>query len=113
MTEESDPTRELRRLAADGNTEGWGRLLAGHRERLRRMVALRLDHHLQGRIDPSDVIQETYLEAWTRLPEYLRNPSVPFYLWLRFLKFVARTRMVFPPVFPPMPPCNMRLEMTR
>ena len=85
MTEKSDPTKELLRQAAEGNTDGWGRLLASHRERLRRMVALRLDRHLQGRIDPSDVIQETYLEAWSRLPEYLRNPSVPFYLWLRFL----------------------------
>jgi RNA polymerase sigma-70 factor (ECF subfamily) len=44
-----------------------------------------MDRHLQGRIDPSDVIQEAYLEAWTRLPEYLSNPAMPFFLWLRFL----------------------------
>ena len=49
------------------------------------MVALRLDRRLQGRIDPSDVIQETYLEASRRLADYLRNPSMPFFLWLRFL----------------------------
>ena len=49
------------------------------------MVALRLDQRLQGRIDPSDVIQEAYLEASARLAEYLRNPSMPFFLWLRFL----------------------------
>jgi RNA polymerase sigma-70 factor (ECF subfamily) len=49
------------------------------------MVALRLDARLHGRIDPSDVIQETYLEASARLAEYLRNPSMPFFLWLRFL----------------------------
>ena len=49
------------------------------------MVALRLDRRLQGRIDPSDVIQEAYLEASARLAEYLRNPSMPFFLWLRFL----------------------------
>jgi RNA polymerase sigma-70 factor (ECF subfamily) len=49
------------------------------------MVALRLDHRLHGRVDASDVIQETYLEAWNRLPEYLREPAMPFYLWLRFL----------------------------
>src|SRR5207245_1378518 len=40
---------------------------------------------LQGRIDASDVIQETYLEAWGRLSDYLRNPTMPFFLWLRFL----------------------------
>jgi RNA polymerase sigma-70 factor (ECF subfamily) len=49
------------------------------------MVALRLDPRLQGRIDASDVIQETYLEASTRLAEYLRRPAMPFILWLRFL----------------------------
>ena len=49
------------------------------------MIFLRLDHRLQGRIDPSDVIQESYLEASTRLAEYLRDPSMPFFLWLRFL----------------------------
>ena len=51
--------------------EGPGRA----RARLRRMVALRLDRRLQGRVDPSDVIQEAYLEAARRLPEYLANRS--------------------------------------
>jgi RNA polymerase sigma-70 factor, ECF subfamily len=64
----------------------WGQFLSAHRDRLRRMVALRLDHRLRGRIDPSDVIQEAYLEATERRPEYGRqaDPMPPF-LWLRFL----------------------------
>jgi RNA polymerase sigma-70 factor (ECF subfamily) len=78
-------TDRLLQRAAQGDRQGWGSLLAEHRERLRRMVALRLDHRLQGRIDASDVIQETYLEAWRRLAEYLQNPTMPFFLWLRFL----------------------------
>jgi RNA polymerase sigma-70 factor (ECF subfamily) len=49
------------------------------------MVALRLDQRLQGRLDASDVIQEAFLEASARLPEYLRQPALPFFLWLRFL----------------------------
>ena len=49
------------------------------------MVALRLDQRVQGRVDASDVIQEAYLEAWNRLPEYQRQPTMPFFLWLRFL----------------------------
>lgn len=52
-------------------------LLGRYRDRLRRMVKLRLDRRLQGRIDPSDVIQEAYLEASRRLDEYLRDPSMP------------------------------------
>jgi RNA polymerase sigma-70 factor (ECF subfamily) len=49
------------------------------------MVKLRLDRRLQARIDPSDVIQEAYIEAVTRLEDYLRQPSYPLFLWLRLL----------------------------
>jgi RNA polymerase sigma-70 factor (ECF subfamily) len=85
MAEDSQETARLLQRAAAGCAEDWGALLARHQERLRRMVALRLDRRLQGRIDPSDVIQEAYLEAWGRLADYLREPPMPFYLWLRFL----------------------------
>jgi len=85
MSENSDTTEELLQSAAQGDKEKWGVLLKRHRSRLRRMVALRLDQRLQGRLDASDVIQEAYLEASARLPEYLRQPGLPFFLWLRFL----------------------------
>ena len=78
-------TTNLLVKAADGDRESWGALLARHRDRLRRMVALRLDRRLQGRIDASDVIQEAYVEASARLPEYMRDRSMPFFLWLRFI----------------------------
>jgi RNA polymerase sigma-70 factor (ECF subfamily) len=80
----SEVVRLLRRAEA-GDADGWRALLDRDRDRLRRMVALRLDRRLQGRVDASDVIQEAHLEAMTRLPEYLREPSVPFFLWLRLL----------------------------
>ena len=80
-----DDDRQLRR-ALQGDRAAWGALLARHRGRLRRMVALRLDRRLQGRIDPSDVIQEAFLDAMNRLEEYARDPRpMPFFLWLRFL----------------------------
>ena len=85
MPVNSSETLRLLERAVQGDHTGWGDLLERHRERLRRMVALRLDRRLQGRIDPSDVIQEAYLEAWARLPEYLHQPKMPFFLWLRFL----------------------------
>jgi RNA polymerase sigma-70 factor (ECF subfamily) len=71
--------------AIRGDQAAWQDLLGRYRDRLRRMAALRLDQRLRGRVDPSDVIQEAYLEAWTRLPEYARDPSMPLFLWLRFL----------------------------
>jgi RNA polymerase sigma-70 factor (ECF subfamily) len=73
----------LLELAAGGDREAWGSLFTRHHDRLRRMVALRVDQRLRGRIDPSDVIQDVYLEAWRRLPEYLERPALPFFLWLR------------------------------
>src|SRR5436305_8449870 len=77
-------TRRLE-AAARGDRAAWGAVLAQHRERLRRMVRLRLDRRLQGRIDPSDVVQDAYLEAAERFPEYARDTAMPFFLWLRFL----------------------------
>ena len=56
-----------------------------HRGRLRHMIRLRLDRRLQGRLDPSDVLQEAYLEACERFPDYARQPDLPFFVWLRFL----------------------------
>ncbi len=80
-----DATSKLVLQAANGDNEAWDRLLTEHRPRLRRMVSLRMDRRLQGRIDPSDVIQESLVDAAKRLPEYAQNPPLPFFLWLRFL----------------------------
>ena len=56
-------------------------LLAESRERLCRMVDMRLDRRLRGRVDASDVIQEAYLEATLRWDDYLQNPSMPFFVF--------------------------------
>ncbi len=81
----SEILREVQR-AASGDRALWGDLLERHRGRLRKVVALRLDPRLEGRVEPSDVIQEAFLDASRRLPEYAGDPApMPFYLWLRFL----------------------------
>jgi RNA polymerase sigma-70 factor (ECF subfamily) len=72
--------------AAEGDLAPWGELLQRLRDRLRRMVVLRLDSRLQGRVDPSDVIQEAFIDATRRVGDYAAETSpMPFYLWLRFL----------------------------
>lgn len=71
--------------AAAGDRVAIAELLERYRDRLRRMVAMRLDPRLRGRVDASDVIQEGYLDAMKRLEEFISDPSVPFYIWLRFL----------------------------
>ncbi len=60
-------------------------LFAQNRARLRRMVRLRLDRRLQGRVDPSDVVQEAHIEVARRSAEYVANPAMPAFLWLRFI----------------------------
>jgi RNA polymerase sigma-70 factor (ECF subfamily) len=71
--------------ALSGDSAALAELFNGHRERLEQMVRLRLDRRLQGRLDPGDVVQETYLDVARRFPEYRSNPTMPFFLWLRLL----------------------------
>jgi RNA polymerase sigma-70 factor (ECF subfamily) len=85
MADDTSHLTECLQAAGGGTQQQLAELLAECRGRLRRMVEVRLDRRLQGRIDPSDVIQEALLEASLRLPDYLRNPSMPLFLWLRFI----------------------------
>jgi RNA polymerase sigma-70 factor (ECF subfamily) len=62
-----------------------GELFAQFRDRLRVMVRLRMDRRLQGRVDPSDVLQEAFFEASQRIGDYFEKQPMPFFLWLRFL----------------------------
>jgi RNA polymerase sigma-70 factor (ECF subfamily) len=71
--------------AQSGDREAFAELFSRHRKRLRRMVSLRLDRRLQGKIDPSDVLQEAFLDVFRRQSEYLADSRMPPFLWLRFL----------------------------
>jgi RNA polymerase sigma-70 factor (ECF subfamily) len=71
--------------AAAGDTAAVAELFSRYRKRLKRMVRLRLSRHVQGRVDDSDILQEALLEAAKRLPEYLQDKPLPFFLWLRHL----------------------------
>jgi RNA polymerase sigma-70 factor, ECF subfamily len=76
-------TQELLDRSNRGDATARGELLVHHRERLRRMVALRLDRRLNARVDPSDVVQEALADAAQHLDDYLRYHPLPFYPWLR------------------------------
>jgi RNA polymerase sigma-70 factor (ECF subfamily) len=67
------------------DSAGLATLFARNRQRLRAIVELRLDRRLQGRIDPSDVLQEAFIEISRRAAEYAATPTMPPFLWLRFL----------------------------
>ena len=85
MTENSSAIHKQVHRADLNDQRELADLFEQHRERLKQMVRLRLDRRLQGRVDASDVIQEAYLECAKRFAEYQANPSMPLYLWMRFL----------------------------
>jgi RNA polymerase sigma-70 factor (ECF subfamily) len=85
MGDDSSDVQELVRRLAEGDQQALAEAFARYDARLRRMVRLRLDRRLQGRVDPSDVLQEAYLDVSKRAPEYAANPTMPLFLWLRFL----------------------------
>jgi RNA polymerase sigma-70 factor (ECF subfamily) len=85
MSENLHEASDLLRRMAKGDGGAAAELFVAYRDRLRLMVRLRLDRRLQGRLDPSDVLQEAFLDVARRAPEYAANPTLTPYLWLRFL----------------------------
>lgn len=85
MIGEPNETRSWLRRLGEGHTEALAELLEHYRPRLERMVQLRMDSRLLGRVDPADVLQEAYLDAANRIQDYLRHPVVTSYIWLRGL----------------------------
>jgi RNA polymerase sigma-70 factor (ECF subfamily) len=85
MDNSSADSADLIERARGGDRAAVNALFARHRDRLRRMVEIRLDTRLQARIDASDVIQEAFVEVVERLEEYLREPRLPLFLWLRLV----------------------------
>lgn len=85
MAETDDTDLELLSRAAEGDQAALTEALSLHRERLKRMVRLRLNQRLRGRIDESDIVQDVLLDASRRLKQYVADPDVPFFLWLRHI----------------------------
>src|SRR5262245_21328156 len=91
MWPDPQQTRDRLDRARAGDAAAVDGLLADPREGLRRAVALRLDPALARRVDASDIVQDVLAEAHQRLQDYLRNPAMPFHLWLRHL---AKDRLI-------------------
>src|SRR5262245_52087454 len=83
MLDEPPETEALFARAAAGDSAAWGALLAPHQERLVRMVAFRMDPRLRGRVDPSDIVPDAFVEAAAHRLEYFATPALPLFAWLR------------------------------
>ena len=82
---DSADTEFLVSQAAGGNPDALATLMGRYSDRLKRMVGLRMDRRLQGRVGASDIVQEALIEAARRLSDYQRDPPMGFFLWLRAL----------------------------
>lgn len=91
MWPEAAQTEELLQGAAADDPEAINRLMDRHRGAVRDMIALRMDRKMQGRVDASDIVQDVLIEAAGRMRDYLRDPVMPFHLWLRQ---IAKDRMI-------------------
>jgi RNA polymerase sigma-70 factor (ECF subfamily) len=82
ITPDTTETRNLLAGADGGDRQAVEKLFQQHRTYLRQVVAMRMDPQMTARVDPSDIVQDTQLEALRRLPDYLARRPMPFRLWL-------------------------------
>ena len=66
-----------------------GRVLDPYRTYLRVLAQVHLDARLRGKLDPSDVVQQTMLRAHAAWPELRRTDAPVVLAWLR--RILART----------------------
>jgi RNA polymerase sigma-70 factor, ECF subfamily len=71
--------------AAAGDEAAWRALVDRYADRLRRMIAVRADPRLAARVDPADLLQDALTDAFVQLPEYVRDPRLPVFMWLRMV----------------------------
>ena len=76
---------EIIELLKRGDQQVLVDLWSKYRERLLKLVKLRMDRRMQGRLDAEDVLQEAFVDFASRVQEYTNDPTMPFYLWLRYL----------------------------
>src|SRR5207302_1731322 len=76
---EEHETEELALLQTEGRA-AVADLFARYEDTLRRMVYVRLDKRLYGRVDPADVLQESYMEAARRIDQFIADPAVPLFV---------------------------------
>lgn len=85
MVEENHDYEMLLERLKEGDQKALAELFSRHRERLWRMVNFRMDRRLHGRVDADDILQEAYIDALQRLPHYLEQKKMSFFVWLRWI----------------------------
>lgn len=82
VPEDKDADQLLAR-ARQGDGEALGALLEFYRSYLVLLARLSIDHRLQGKADPSDVVQETFLQAHRAFAQFRGTSERELVGWLR------------------------------
>lgn len=85
MAKNDGDTTDLIRKSLAGDETALAALFDRYRPRLKRMVLLRMNARVQQRVDASDVLQEAFIDRAQKLEEYVKDPKIEFFLWLRLV----------------------------
>lgn len=78
----SDPG-ELLTMARKGQTQAMGQLFELYRQYLKLLAHMEIDQRFQAKIDPSDIVQETFLEAHRDFGKFRGTTERELMAWLR------------------------------
>lgn len=81
----SGTNRILRIAGFQRDTQALKDLFGRHRDRLRKMIRLRLDWRLRGRVSSSALLDQVFEDACDRIDEFQAEPGKSFFLWVREL----------------------------
>jgi RNA polymerase sigma-70 factor (ECF subfamily) len=76
-------SRELLRLSREGNGDAFGQLLEKYRNYLRLLARVQIGRRLQAKADPSDAVQETFIQAHRAFSDFRGVTEAEFLRWLR------------------------------
>lgn len=80
-----DTNSDATSRARDGDAAALHEFFRAHEPRLRRMIELRIDPALRRRVDPSDVLQDAWIEIARRADEWRRQEALPLHVWMRWI----------------------------
>jgi RNA polymerase sigma-70 factor (ECF subfamily) len=83
MSTDDQSCEGLLARARGGDDDALGRLLERYRAYLTLMARLQVGRRLQGKADPADVVQETFLEAARHFAQFRGEAEPEFTAWLR------------------------------
>jgi RNA polymerase sigma-70 factor (ECF subfamily) len=83
MRDDTAPANDLLEQARRGDWEALGRLLEAQRAALHRLAERQLDGRVAVRVDASDIIQQTFLEAHRSFPQFAGSDARDLAAWLQ------------------------------